>query len=125
MLIFLFKKIEKNHISIYCPSSEPTERQKNEANAGLNVVFVTNRAFGEYILGDSSNGLPNVTFPTRTHPPAPSAAPDDHRSPWKVAFETCSMKDQCETVPSAGVKAPEEGGLYRTGLLSYSASLMR
>lgn len=47
---FEFEKIEKNRFSVYCPISESTKRQRDEANEGLSVICVTNRAVGECIL---------------------------------------------------------------------------
>lgn len=47
---FEFEKIEKNYFSVYCPSSEPPERQRDKSNEGLNVIFITTRAVGECVL---------------------------------------------------------------------------
>lgn len=67
--------------SLLCllPSSEPTERQKDEASEDLNVIFVRNRAVGECILGAQQQWTCWYYIPCQDSP-TPSAALDEHRS---------------------------------------------
>lgn len=66
---FEFEKIEKNHFSVYCPSSEPTERQRDEANEGLSVIVLQIELLENVFQMCSNNGLPNVTSPARANTP--------------------------------------------------------